>query len=207
MKYEVLNHASVRLEGSRIIYFDPFGLSDAPHDADMIFISHDHYDHLSPEDIEKVSKPVVCGPNAEFEESNTVIVLPESVADVEGHPCVHFAPEVSGSVLGIDFETVRAYNPGKLFHPKKNDWLGYVVTLDGKRFYFAGDTDDTPEARAVKCDVAFIPVGGKYTCNAEEAAALAKAIAPSECAVPMHFGSIVGTEADRDRFLELLAEN
>ena len=206
MTYEVLNHACVKITGSKILYFDPFGLKDAPRDADIIFVTHDHYDHLSPEDIEKVSKPVVCRDDASFEEGNTVMVLPESVADVDGHPCLHFAPGTSGDVLGVAVEAVPAYNPHKMFHPKKNGWLGYVVTLDGKRFYIAGDTDETPEAAAVRCDIAFIPVGGKYTCNAEEAAELAKKIAPAECAVPYHFGAIVGTEADRDRFLELTAK-
>ena len=192
MKYEVLNHACVRIEGEKTIYTDPFGLENAPHDADIIFITHDHYDHLSPEDIEKVAKP------------ETVLVMPKTVEYASEWRSVKLQPEEKASVEGIAVEAVRAYNPNKKFHPKENDWLGFVITLDGIRFYVAGDTDDTPEARAVSCDVAFLPVGGTYTCTAEEAAELAKAIAPAREAVPYHCGSIVGTKDDAVRFLSLI---
>lgn len=191
MKYEVLNHACVRIEGSRILYFDPFGITGDPHDADYIFITHDHYDHLSPEDIEKVAR------------KGSVIVKPLTV-DYNERNGISMIPGDTISLSDIEIEAVPAYNPNKQFHPKNKCWLGYAVTMDGMTFYVAGDTDDTPEAREVDCDVAFLPVGGTYTCNAEEAAELAKAIMPSIEAVPYHYGSIVGTKADAERFLELL---
>ena len=102
------------------------------------------------------------------------------------------------------FETVAAYNIGKKFHPQANQWVGYVVTVAGRRVYVAGDTDDTPEARAVRCDAAFLPAGGTYTMTASEAAALANAIHP-QVAVPTHYGSIVGEMADGDTFAAALA--
>ena len=191
MNYEVLNHACVRIEGSRILYFDPFGLKDAPHDADYIFITHDHYDHLSPEDIKKVAR------------KGSTIIKPLTVSYDEFN-AVSMVVGDTLSLSDIKIEAVAAYNPTKQFHPKSNGWLGYVVTIDGMTFYIAGDTDDTAEAREVRCDVAFLPVGGKFTCNADEAAALAKAINPAVQAVPYHFGAIVGTSADAERFMELI---
>ena len=107
-------------------------------------------------------------------------------------------------VKGVAFETVAAYNIGKKFHPQANQWVGYVVTVAGRRVYVAGDTDDTPEARAVRCDAAFLPAGGTYTMTASEAAALANAIHP-QVAVPTHYGSIVGEMADGDTFAAALA--
>ena len=181
MKYEVLNHACVRIEGSKVLYFDPFGIDGAPHDADYIFITHSHYDHESPEDIEKVSS------------AGTVLI---SYKDMK--------PGDEKSFDGLSVKAIAAYNKLKPFHMKINGWVGYLVELDGMEFYVAGDTDNTSEARAVRCDVCFIPVGGTYTCNAKEGAELAKAIAPRIEAVPYHYGSIVGSKADADLFRKLL---
>ncbi len=106
-------------------------------------------------------------------------------------------------VQGIKFETIPAYNTNKTFHPKENDWVGYIITLDGIRYYIAGDTDITEENRKVKCDVAFVPVGGTYTMNYSEAAELVNIIKP-KIAVPIHYGSIVGTKQDATNFIKLL---
>ena len=181
MKYEVLNHACVRIEGSKVLYFDPFKIETAPHDADYIFITHSHYDHENLEDIEKVK-------NAE-----TVLI---SYRDMK--------PGDEKSFDELKIKAVAAYNKLKPFHMKVNGWLGYLVTLDGMEFYIAGDTDNTPEAREVRCDVCFIPVGGTYTCDAKQGAELAKAIAPRIEAVPYHYGSIVGTDEDAELFRKLL---
>ena len=181
MKYEVLNHACVRIEGSKILYFDPFKIEGEPHDADYIFITHSHYDHESPEDIEKVK-------NAE-----TVLITYNDMK-----------PGDEKSFDGLKVRAIAAYNKIKPFHMKSNGWVGYLVTLDDTEFYIAGDTDNTPEARAVHCDVCFLPVGGTYTCDAKQAAALAKAIAPRIEAVPYHYGSIVGSSADAELFRSLL---
>lgn len=181
MKYEVLCHACVRIEGSKILYFDPFKIEGEPHDADYIFITHSHYDHESPEDIEKVKN------------AGTVIV---SYKDIK--------PGDEISFNGFVVKAVAAYNKNKPFHAKSNGWVGYLVSLDGMDFYVAGDTDNTPEARAVRCDVCFIPVGGTYTCSAKQAAELANAIAPRVEAVPYHYGCIVGSSEDAELFRSLL---
>lgn len=106
-------------------------------------------------------------------------------------------------VQGIKFETIPAYNTNKTFHPKENDWVGYIITLDGIRYYIAGDTDITEENRKVKCDVAFVPVGGTYTMNYSEAAELVNIIKP-KIAVSIHYGSVVGTKQDATNFIKLL---
>ena len=112
-------------------------------------------------------------------------------------------PGARYEVRGVTFETVPAYNLNKKFHPRANNWVGYVVTVDGLRFYVAGDTDDTPEARSVRCDAAFLPAGGTYTMTAREAAALAACIRP-QAAVPTHYGCIVGSLSDGDTFAAAL---
>ena len=106
-------------------------------------------------------------------------------------------------VQGIKFETIPAYNTNKTFHPKENGWVGYIITLDDIRYYIAGDTDITEENRKVKCDVAFVPVGGTYTMNYSEAAELVNIIKP-KIAVPIHYGSVVGTKQDATTFTKLL---
>ncbi len=189
----VNEQSSIRIEAEKILYIDPFRVKDAPHDADLIFITHAHYDHFSPEDIEKVRK------------DDTVFVIPASMAadvkgmGVDGTKTVALAPGETTLVMGFPVETVPAYNTNKKFHPKKNGWLGYILTVDGVRVYIAGDTDDTEEARAVKCDIAMLPVGGTYTMTAKEARELAKVLAP-KAAIPIHYGTVVGKESDFDTF-------
>ena len=168
-----------------------------PHDGDVIFVTHSHSDHLSPDDIRRVMKP------------DAVLVLPESCRQAAldtGFAARQLMPVRPGAryeVRGVTFETVPAYNLNKKFHPRANNWVGYVVTVDGLRFYVAGDTDDTPEARAVRCDAAFLPAGGTYTMTAREAAALAACIRP-QAAVPTHYGCIVGSLSDGDTFAAAL---
>ena len=186
-------HSSVRLElGGKVLYVDPFSLTEAHHDADLIFLTHDHFDHFSPADIALVSK------------ADTVFVLPESIAvkaasAIGPRRSVTVNPGDRGEIEGIAFEAVPAYNPGKRFHPRANDWVGWVLEAEGLRFYVAGDTDATPEAAAVRCDAALLPIGGTYTMDAEEAAALANQIRP-RLVIPIHYGSVVGTANDFARF-------
>ena len=133
----------------------------ASHDADYIFVTHDHYDHFSPGDIGRVSK------------ADTTLVVPESAraaAEAVGLAVLPVQVGQSAALPGVSFRTVPAYNLNKKFHPRAKDWVGYVAELGGGIYYIAGDTDATPEARAVRCDVALLPIGGTYTMDAEEAA-------------------------------------
>ena len=112
-------------------------------------------------------------------------------------------PNKEYETQGINFNTIPAYNINKKFHPKENNWLGYIITINNVKYYVAGDTDITDENRKVKCDVAFVPVGGTYTMDFKEAARLINEIKP-KIAVPIHYGSIVGTEQDARNFINLL---
>ena len=178
-----------------VIYIDPLEIPDDKNNADYILITHDHYDHFSPEDIRKVAK------------SGSVLVVPEKmaakaqeVADAVGR-IETVKPAVYREISGLEFETVPAYNTLKPFHPKSAEWVGYVLRIDGKRIYIAGDTDATKEAKAVKCDIAIVPIGGTYTMDARKAAELVNTIRP-DIAIPVHYGSIVGKPSDGDVFAE-----
>ena len=194
---EVLYHSSIKINKEKTIYIDPFKIDKDYNDADIIFITHDHYDHYSEEDIDKVIN------------ENTTIIIPEELLTkllrkgINKNAIITVEPNEKYMVQEIKFETVPAYNTNKTFHPKENDWIGYIITLDGIRYYIAGDTDITEENRKVKCDVAFVPVGGTYTMDFKEAAQLINEIQP-KIAVPIHYGSIVGTEQDATDFIKLL---
>ena len=159
-RFSINCHSSIRCGGDTVLWFDPYRVAAEPHDGDVIFVTHSHSDHISPDDIRRVMKP------------DAVLVLPESCRQAAldtGFAARQLMPVRPGAryeVRGVTFETVPAYNLNKKFHPRANNWVGYVVTVDGLRFYVAGDTDDTPEARAVRCDAAFLPAGGTYTMTA-----------------------------------------
>ena len=197
---EVLYHSSIRINKDKIIYIDPFKIDKNYNDADIVFITHDHYDHYSEEDIDKVIN------------KNTTIIIPEELLTkllrkgINKNAIITVEPNVKNMVQGIKFETIPAYNTNKSFHPKENDWVGYIITLNDIRYYVAGDTDITEENRKVKCDVAFVPVGGTYTMDFKEAAQLINEIQP-KIAVPIHYGSVVGTEQDASDFIKLLHPN
>lgn len=192
----VLTHSSIRIQsGDTVLYVDPYKVSGRPQDADYVFITHDHFDHFSPEDIEKVS----C--------DKTVLVVPEKMRDKvlqeadETRGIIPVKPDAPYDINGFSFETVPAYNRLKPFHPKTAGWVGYIFCLDGKRIYVAGDTDATPDAKKVRCDVALVPVGGTYTMNASQAAELVNTIRPA-AAIPTHYGSVAGSAADAESFRE-----
>lgn len=191
---EVFTQSSIRIkDGDRTIYADPFQMTIQPHDADYILITHDHHDHFSAEDIGKAAN------------SGTILIVPEKMVDkareVSGlvKQIITVKPGVCREVEGLEFETVPAYNSIKPFHPKSAEWVGYILKIGGKRVYIAGDTDATKEARAVRCDIALIPIGGTYTMDAKEAAELVNDIQP-DVAIPTHYGSIVGKPSDGDVF-------
>lgn len=194
---EVLCHSSIKINKEKVIYIDPFKIDKDYKDADIIFITHDHYDHYSEEDIDKIKK------------ENTIIVAPEELITkllnkgFQKNYIITVKPNKKYQVEGIEFETIPAYNIKKQFHPKENEWVGYILELNGVKYYIAGDTDITEENKKVKCDVAFVPVGGTYTMDAKEAATLVNEIKP-KIAVPIHYGSIVGTKEDAINFLKLL---
>ena len=194
---EVLYHSSIRISKNKIIYIDPFKIDENYNDADIVFITHDHFDHYSEEDIDKVIN------------ENTTIIIPEEMLTkilrkgINKNAVITVESNKEYMVQGIKFETIPAYNTNKTFHPKENDWVGYIITLDGIRYYIAGDTDITEENRKVKCDVAFVPVGGTYTMDFKEAAQLINEIQP-KIAVPIHYGSVVGTKQDATYFIKLL---
>lgn len=197
---EVLYHSSIRISNNKVIYIDPFKIDKNYNDADIVFITHDHYDHYSDEDIDKVIN------------ENTTIIIPEKLLTkllkkgINKNAIITVEPNEKYMVQGIKFETIPSYNTNKTFHPKENGWVGYIITLDDIRYYIAGDTDITEENRKVKCDVAFVPVGGTYTMGFKEAAQLINEIQP-KIAVPIHYGSVVGTKQDATDFIKLLHPN
>ena len=194
---EVLYHSSIRINKEKTIYIDPFKIDRNYNDADIVFITHDHYDHYSEEDIDKVIN------------ENTTIIIPEELLTkllrkgINKNAIITVEPNEKYMVQGIKFETIPAYNTNKTFHPKKNGWVGYIIIINGIRYYIAGDTDITEENKKVKCDVAFVPVGGTYTMDFKEAANLINEIKP-KIAIPIHYGSVVGTEQDAIDFIRLL---
>ena len=194
---EVLYHSSIRINKEKIIYIDPFKINKNYNDADIIFITHDHYDHYSEEDIDKVIN------------ENTTIIIPDELLTkllrkgINKNEIITVEPNKNYMLQGIKFETISAYNTNKTFHPKENGWVGYIIIINGIRYYIAGDTDITEENKQVKCDVAFVPVGGTYTMDFKEAASLINEI-KSKIAIPIHYGSIVGTEQDAIDFIRLL---
>lgn len=195
-KITVNAQSSIRIGGDQVLYFDPFRITDARKDADIVFITHPHFDHFSPADIARVCKP------------ETVFIAPESMAaELKAAGITEpflMKPGESKTICGIAVETVPAYNISKQFHPKQNGWLGYVVTVDDKRIYAAGDTDATKEAAAVQCDIALIPIGGTYTMNPAEAAELVNRMQP-QIVIPIHYGTIVGNPGDGAAFAKLVA--
>lgn len=197
---EVLCHSSIKIHNEKMIYIDPFKIDKSYKDADIIFVTHDHYDHYSEDDIDKIKK------------DDTVIIAPEELLTkllrkgFRKDYIILVEPNKEYIVEGIKFETIPAYNTNKKFHPKENGWVGYIIEIKGIRYYMAGDTDVTEENRKVKCDVAFVPVGGTYTMNFKEAAYLINEIEP-KVAVPIHYGSIIGTSQDATDFVKLLHTN
>lgn len=196
----VFTQSAIRIEGAggTVVYLDPFRLTDdeSAHDADYLLITHAHYDHLSPEDAARVMG------------EKTALVAPASMAeDVAGLGAAQTRLVRAGEKVelpGLVVEAVAAYNvePERLgMHPRGNGWLGYVLTVDGgpTRYYCAGDTDQNPDNEAVSCDVALVPVGGTYTMDARQAADFVNVLRP-RVAVPIHYGSIVGSYADFDAF-------
>jgi L-ascorbate metabolism protein UlaG (beta-lactamase superfamily) len=183
-----LGHASFKITGAgKIVYIDPWKLTESAKDATIVCVSHGHYDHYSAQDIKKISGPdtVVIGPaDVVGNEQNGRLLKPGGIIEVSG----------------IKVAGVASYNPAKQFHPKSNNWLGFVIEIASTRIYYAGDTDLIGEMKELKdIDVALLPVGGTYTMDAKAASDAALRIKPG-CAIPYHFGDIVGSKTDAEKF-------
>jgi len=195
-----LGHSSIKIFSNKIIYIDPYNIKNFYNDADLIFITHNHYDHYSEDDIKKClkenTKIIVTIDlynrvlELGFKESNIIIVTPNKNYKIDN----------------IIFDTIPSYNTNKSFHPKENNWVGYIISIDNIKYYIAGDTDITNEAKSVKCDVAFLPIGGVYTMDYQEASILTNIINP-KIVVPIHYGTIVGTKNDAENFKNSINSN
>ena len=180
-------HSSIKINGEKVIYVDPYKIKGINNDADLIFITHEHYDHYSIEDINKIKK------------NNTRFIVPKSMKNrliidgISESDIISVGVKNKYNIDDIEFETIPAYNINKNFHPKNNNWVGYIININNIKYYIAGDTDMTEEAINVKCDIAFVPIGGTYTMDYKEAATLTNKIKP-KYAIPIHYGLIVGNK-------------
>jgi L-ascorbate metabolism protein UlaG (beta-lactamase superfamily) len=185
-----LGHDAFRITSSKTIYLDPLDLAGDPEPADIICITHDHYDHCSPEDVAKIQT------------DDTVIFAPENCrGKLKGEKRWVKAGDTV-TVDDVTIEVLPAYNVTKRFHPREAGGVGFVLTVEGTTIYHAGDTDPIPEMEGLEVDIAMLPVSGVYVATAEEAVEAANKINP-KTVIPMHWGGIVGTRADAERFKEL----
>lgn len=188
LKWQV--HDGFRIDGETLIYIDPYQI-ETDVKADLIFITHEHFDHCSPDDVAKIQTP------------ETVIVTEkDSARKLKGDIRI-MKPGDRLTVKDITVEAVNAYNTNKSFHPKENGWLGFILTINGVRLYHAGDTDVIPEMKNYKTDIALLPVSGTYVMTADEAVEAARIIRP-ELAIPIHYGTVVGDQNDAVRFQKAL---
>lgn len=199
-----LGHAGFMIKNSKVIYIDPYNIKEGEK-ADFIFITHDHYDHCSVADMTKIVKP------------GTKIIIPADCQSKITRFMVPVQIEVVEKGQILDFQDIQvdvfpAYNVDKSFHPKEEEWIGYLIKMKDVLIYHAGDTDIIPEMQKLtgygsngKKFVALLPVGGRFTMTAEEAVDAAKLIKPS-VAIPMHYGSIVGSDDDAKEFARLCEE-
>jgi L-ascorbate metabolism protein UlaG (beta-lactamase superfamily) len=184
-----LGHDTFKIVGEKVIYTDPFKIKKKD-TADIILITHEHFDHCSPDDIKAIQG------------ANTIIVTTPDCAKKLSGKIKTVKPGDKITVEGIEIEAVPSYNTNKQFHPKTNAWVGYIFTVKGRRIYLAGDTDHIPEMKTFKnIDIALLPVSGTYVMTADEAIKAALDIKP-KIAIPMHYDSIVGSKYDAQKFAE-----
>ncbi len=201
-----LGHSGFLIKNSKVIYIDPYNIKEGLDKADIILITHSHYDHCSFADLEKIVK-----------EGTKIIITADCQSKI-----VRFKVPIKIEIIepmqemdlgGISISTIPSYNTDKHFHPKDEGWVGYVIKMNNVIIYHSGDSDLVPEMQRLtghkqpgKEFIALLPIGGRFTMNVEEAAEAAKLIKPS-VAIPMHWGSIIGSEDDAKEFKELCEEN
>ncbi len=200
LKISWLGHDSFKIKDGKTIIIDPFRIRAIPDKADILLITHEHFDHFSLEDVKKV-----------VTDKTTVLAIPacrSELSKLKVREVRNVKPGDRVELGDVTVEVVPAYNlnkfrePGRVFHPKEDGKAGYVITVKGIRVYHAGDTDAIPEMKSLRTDIALLPVSGTYVMTAEEAADAAKMIKP-KLAIPMHYGAIVGSEGDAERFKQL----
>jgi len=199
LKISWLGHDGFKIKNAKTVYIDPYQVK-AGDEADIILITHEHFDHLSSGSIKRIASP-----------KTTIVTTPVVKSQLSGTRVKEILAAKPGQKIlidGISVETVPSYNvnkfrsPGEPFHSKQEEMLGFIVTMNGVRIYHAGDTDSIPEMEHPNVDIALLPVSGTYVMTAEEAAEASKRIKP-KVAIPMHYGSIVGDERDAERFKKL----
>lgn len=200
-----LGHAGFMIKNSRVIYIDPYNIKEGSEKADLILLTHSHYDHCSVADMEKIIKEGtrIVAP-ADCQSKITKFDVPIKIEIIE--------PGQELDLGSVEISALPSYNIDKHFHPKEESWVGYLIKTNDVLIYHAGDTDIIPEMQKLtgykqedKEFVALLPVGGRFTMSAEEAVEAAKIIKPS-LAIPMHWGSIVGSRDDAQEFVDLCKE-
>jgi len=192
-KLHWLGHASFVIRDGKAIYFDPYKIEEEVAKADLVLVTHGHFDHCSPDDIHKVIRPETVIVTV-FDNEEKLSGIAGQIAEVK-----YVMPGNKVTVGDVVVEAVPAYNTNKNFHPRGNNWVGFVVEIDGEKVYHSGDTDLIPEMSLIECDIALLPVSGTYVMTAGEAVMAAKEIGP-KIAVPMHYGDVVGDEEDAREF-------
>ena len=196
-----LGHSGFKIRGEKIIYIDPFQVTSdkiAGEKADLLLITHEHYDHCSIVDIKNIIKP-----------ETIIVTVADCQSKLSGLPVANvtlMTPRQKVDIQGTRIETVPAYNLNKRFHPKENEWVGFIVTINGRRIYHAGDSDATPEMKALTgIDIALVPVSGVYVMTPEEAAAIVNIFKP-KVAIPIHWGNpnVMGKHSDAEKFKNLV---
>lgn len=190
MKMSVNTQSSIRIEDKYKIYFDPFEIKNETHDADIIFFTHSHYDHFSKEDYEKIEK------------EDTIFVMPKTM-NIDRKNVIYLNTYDEVDILNIHIKAIPSYNINKQFHPKENNWLGYLININDKIIYVCGDTDKIDEMNNIKCDIMFIPIGGVYTMDYKAASEIVNIIKPN-IVIPTHYGSIVGKKEYFNEFKKLV---
>ena len=190
-------HDTFTLSNNITICIDPFKLTNSI-SADLVLISHNHFDHLSEDDLSKV-----------VNENTTIIAANECLSQLSKLNCketVGISPNDEKIIGGVKIIAVRAYNLDKInpdtekpFHPREDNKVGFIVTINGISIYHTGDSDVIPEMDDLQPDVLLVPVSGTYVMTASEAVTAVGKIKP-KLAIPMHYGTIVGSEDDAKEF-------